>query len=76
MIPAHISRLLTFTQHGMPKAYNGSAMMTQDVEWLLRDYRMQTGNVIELQDKGRYHTQLAACDLFDAVELKNERPAK
>jgi len=26
--------------------------------------------------KGRYHTQLAACDLFDAVGLKNERPAK
>ncbi len=26
--------------------------------------------------KGRYHTQIAMCDLFDAVELKNERPAK
>lgn len=26
--------------------------------------------------KGRYHTQLAACDLFDAVGLKNERPTK
>ena len=26
--------------------------------------------------KGRYHTQLAACDLFDAVGLKNERPVK
>jgi hypothetical protein len=25
--------------------------------------------------KGRYHTQLAVCDLFDAVGLKNERPA-
>ena len=26
--------------------------------------------------KGRYHTQLAACDLFDACGLKNERPVK
>jgi len=26
--------------------------------------------------KGRYHTQLACCDLFDAVGLKNERPTK
>ena len=26
--------------------------------------------------KGRYHTQLAACELFDAVGLKNERPVK
>ena len=26
--------------------------------------------------KGRYHTQLAACDLFDLVGLKNERPMK
>jgi hypothetical protein len=24
--------------------------------------------------KGRYHTQLATCDLFDAVGLPNERP--
>lgn len=24
--------------------------------------------------KGRYHTQLAMCDLYDAVGLKNERP--
>ena len=26
--------------------------------------------------KGRYHTQIAACDLFDLVGLKNERPKK
>jgi len=26
--------------------------------------------------KNRYHTQLAACDLFDACGLKNERPTK
>ena len=26
--------------------------------------------------KGRYHTQLAYCDLFDMVGLKNERPTK
>jgi len=26
--------------------------------------------------KGRYHTQLACCDLYDAVGLKNERPVK
>ena len=25
--------------------------------------------------KGRFHTQLAMCDLYDAVGLKNERPA-
>ena len=24
--------------------------------------------------KGRYHTQIAMCDLFDAVDLPNERP--
>ena len=26
--------------------------------------------------KGRYHTQIAICDLFDLVGLKNERPTK
>ena len=26
--------------------------------------------------KGRYHTQLACCDLFDMVGLPNERPKK
>ena len=26
--------------------------------------------------KGRYHTQLAACDLYDMLGLKNERPTK
>jgi hypothetical protein len=26
--------------------------------------------------KGRYHTQLAACDLFDLLNLPNERPTK
>lgn len=26
--------------------------------------------------KGRHHTQLTACDLFDLVGLKNERPVK
>ena len=26
--------------------------------------------------KGRYHTQIAACDLYDMCGLKNERPAK
>ena len=26
--------------------------------------------------KGRYHMQLAMCDLFDAVGLSNERPKK
>ena len=24
--------------------------------------------------KGRYHTQIACCDLFDLFDLKNERP--
>lgn len=24
--------------------------------------------------KGRYHTQIACCDLFDALHLPNERP--
>ena len=44
----------------------------------------QAGEIARLQTlvtklhaaKGRYHTQLAACDLFDAVGLKNERPTK
>ena len=26
--------------------------------------------------KGRHHTQLAACDLYDLLGLKNERPTK
>ncbi len=26
--------------------------------------------------KGRYHTQIAMCDLFDAVGIPNERPKK
>lgn len=26
--------------------------------------------------KGRYHTQIAACDLYDLLGLKNKRPTK
>ena len=26
--------------------------------------------------KGRYHTQVAICDLFDLFDLKNKRPKK
>lgn len=26
--------------------------------------------------KGRHHTQIACCDLFDLFDLKNERPKK
>lgn len=26
--------------------------------------------------RGRYHTQIAACDLYDLLGLKNERPTK
>ena len=26
--------------------------------------------------KGRYHTQIACCDLFDLFDLKTERPKK
>lgn len=26
--------------------------------------------------KGRYHTQIAACELYDLLGLKNERPKK
>ena len=26
--------------------------------------------------RGRYHTQIAACDLYDLCNLKNERPTK
>ena len=26
--------------------------------------------------KGRYHTQIATCDLYDLLGLKNERPTK
>ena len=40
------------------------------VEWL-------RSMVIKLHTaKGRYHTQIAACDLYDAVGLPNERPKK
>ena len=41
------------------------------------DYEAMRKAVVKLHAaKGRYHTQLAACDLYDLCDLKNERPTK
>lgn len=37
MTPAHITRLLTFAQHGQPKGYAASDMMRADLEMLIRE---------------------------------------
>ena len=42
-----------------------------------QDVRRLRKAVVKLHAaKGRYHTQLAACDLYDLLGLKNERPTK
>lgn len=48
-------------------------------EWRIadQDVRRLRSAVYKLHAaKGRYHTQLAACDLYDLCDLKNERPTK
>ena len=61
------------------------------INHLTRENAEQIGEIVALKEqrdelrnsvkrlhaaKGRYHTQIAACDLFDLVGLKNERPTK
>ena len=46
-------------------------------EAIKADYEALRKAVVKLHAaKGRYHTQLAACDLYDQLGLKNERPTK
>ena len=46
-------------------------------EAIKSDYEAMRKAVVKLHSaKGRYHTQLAACDLYDLCDLKNERPTK
>lgn len=46
-------------------------------ESIKADYEAMRKAVVKLHAaKGRYHTQLAACDLYDLLGLKNERPTK
>jgi len=46
-------------------------------EAIKSDYEALRKAVVKLHAaKGRYHTQLAACDLYDLLGLKNERPTK
>lgn len=46
-------------------------------ESIKADYEAMRKAVVKLHAaKGRHHTQLAACDLFDLCGLKNERPTK
>lgn len=46
-------------------------------EEIKADYEALRKAVVKLHAaKGRYHTQLAACDLYDLLGLKSERPAK
>ena len=53
-----------------------------DVHKLLKAYGQQCrDDLIELvkavhKAKGRYHSQLAMCDLYDACGLPNQRPVK
>ena len=46
-------------------------------EAIKSDYEAMRKAVVKLHSaKGRYHTQIAACDLYDLLGLKNERPTK
>ena len=46
-------------------------------EAIKSDYEAMRKAVIKLHAaKGRHHTQIAACDLYDLCDLKNERPTK
>lgn len=46
-------------------------------ESIKADYEAMRKAVVKLHAaKGRYHTQLAACDLYDLLGLKSERPTK
>ena len=46
-------------------------------ESIKADYEAMRKAVVKLHAaKGRYHTQLAACDLYDLLGLKNERSTK
>ena len=46
-------------------------------ESIKADYEAMRKAVVKLHAaKGRYHTQIAACDLYDLLGLKNERPTK
>ena len=46
-------------------------------EAIKADYEALRKAVVKLHAaKGRYHTQIAACDLYDLCDLKNERPTK
>ena len=48
-----------------------------DHEKLKAEHEALRKAVIKLHAaKGRYHTQIAACDLYDLCYLKNERPTK
>lgn len=46
-------------------------------EAIKSDYEALRKAVVKLHAaKGRYHTQIAACDLYDLLGLKSERPTK
>ena len=46
-------------------------------EAIKADYEALRKAVTKLHSaRGRYHTQIAACDLYDLLVLKNERPTK
>ena len=54
----------------------GACGYIKEQEFLLRLANIETLARKLHAAKGRYHTQLAACDLFDALDLPNERPKK
>ena len=46
-------------------------------ESIKSDYEAIRKAVVKLHAaRGRFHTQIAACDLYDLLGLKNERPTK
>jgi len=46
-------------------------------EAIKADYKALRSAVHKLHAaKGRYHTQISACDLYDLCDLRNERPTK
>lgn len=59
------------------RLYAANVDCTAWYEAIRADYEALRKAVIKLHAaKGRYHTQIAACDLYDLLGLKNERPTK
>ena len=76
-VDANTSQTGTWAEHVLRMEVYHFAAAPNIVLALLDDVEQLRALITKLHAaKGRYHSQLAACDLFDAVGLKNERPVK